>query len=464
MSNAYFGFELDLEAFAFRFSFDYQIDGYSDPETAEYFADTSWFVSYGSSNGWNWAQSGYGYDSGSATIELGFDTTPGLQRLTLQFTAQNNFSGDSISASWNIFSAAFETKNQHIIGTSTADVLIGGRKTDLLQSGEGDDYIYAGTGKDRLESGAGNDLLSGGEGRDVMFGGIGNDFYWVDVSTDLVVELPDEGRDIVWSTADYKLSANVEELRLMGLAVEGIGNGLNNILHGSFINNTLKGGLGNDQLHGDEGDDYLVGGAGNDYLEGGPGADVMSGSMGDDNYWVENVSDRVVEARDAGFDMVTVSYPIDTYTLGRNVEALAVMGERVHGIGNVLNNDMYGGYGADIFEGLHGADILRGNSGNDRLIGGRGNDTLLGGDDADVFVFYRGDGNDQIKDFRQSDGDVITLLRLGSRFDTFAEVQAVATVAGDEDEDTLLTFSPNDSILLRNVDIASLAASDFSFV
>ncbi|MDQ0319357.1 Ca2+-binding RTX toxin-like protein [Pararhizobium capsulatum DSM 1112] len=462
MSTANYSFELDPDSFVFRFAFDYQIDGYSDPETGEYFADTSRYASYGNLSGWSWTQAGYGYESGSGTIELGFDTTPGLQKLKLQFTAQNGFSGAAISASWNVFSAPFETTNQHISGTDTADILISGSGADRLLAGAGDDYLFAGGGKDRLEAGPGNDLLNGGTGRDVMIGGSGDDFYYVDVSTDKVVELAGEGRDIVWSIADYKLSANVEELRLMGLAVDGVGNGLNNLISGNSANNTLKGGEGNDQLYGDAGNDSLFGEAGTDYLDGGSGADRMSGGVDNDNYSVDDLNDRVIEARNGGFDLVNVSYQLTSYTLGANVEALAVTGEALHGTGNGLNNDMFGGYGADIFEGLGGADTLRGNGGSDRLIGGRGNDILLGGADADVFVFNKGDGHDEVTDFRHSDHDTIA-LHLGSRFDTFAEVQAVAQAAGSQGGDTLLTFGPKDSILLHDVSVTSLSASDFSY-
>jgi Ca2+-binding RTX toxin-like protein len=464
MSTAGYSFEIDPDAFVFQFSFDYQIDGYSDPETGEYFADTSWYASYASiTNGWSWTQSGYGYDGGNGVIDLGFDTTPGLQKLKLQFSAQNGFSGSSISASWNVFSAAFETTKQIIVGTGTADILISGSAADLLQAGEGNDYLFAGSGKDRLEAGGGNDVINGGAGRDVMIGGLGDDFYYVDVSTDRVVEVAGEGRDVVWSMADYKLAANVEELRLMGPAVEGIGNSLDNIIHGTYLSNTLKGGKGNDQLHGDYGDDRLYGGAGNDYLEGGPGADRMAGGADNDNYSVDDLLDQVVEGRNGGFDLVNVSYELTSYTLGANVEALAAMGEGVHGTGNRLDNDMFGGYGADTFEGLGGADTLRGNGGNDRLIGGRGNDILLGGADADVFVFNKGDGHDEINDFRHADLDTIA-LHLGTKFNTFAEVQAAAHTAGAQAQDTLITFGTKDSILLHDITVASLAASDFSFV
>ncbi len=463
MSGAGYSFELDPDAFVFRFSFDYQIDGYSDPETGEYFADTSWYASYASSQGWVWTQAGYGWDSTSGVVDLGFDTTPGLQTAKLSFSAMNTFSGDAITASWNIFSAPFETTNRRITGTGTADILISGGGLDRLKAGAGDDILYAGAGDDRLEGGDGNDLLNGAAGNDVMIGGAGSDFYYVDSPADRVVEASGGGRDIVWSIADFKLSANVEELRLMGLAVYGTGNALANIISGNAANNVLKGGKGNDQLHGDEGNDSLFGGEGDDYLEGGPGSDRMSGGKGNDNYVVDDLNDVIVEGREGGFDLVNLSYQITSYRLGGNLEALTVMGEAAHGIGNSRDNILFGGYGADTFEGLRGADTLTGNGGNDRLIGGRGDDILTGGTGADIFVFKKGDGHDDINDFKHSDGDRIELA-LGSLFNSFAEVKAVAQAAGAQGEDTLLKFGAADSILLHGVSVASLAASDFAFV
>ena len=59
-----------------------------------------------------------------------------------------------------------------------------------------------------------------------MLGGAGNDVYFVDNAGDAVVENPGEGIDTVFSTAHFRLSANVEHLVLQGNAdLQGYGNG-----------------------------------------------------------------------------------------------------------------------------------------------------------------------------------------------------------------------------------------------
>ena len=65
-----------------------------------------------------------------------------------------------------------------------------------------------------------------------MVGGAGNDVYFVDNAGDLVVENAGEGIDAVFSTAHFRLSANVENLVLQGSAdLQGYGNGDANTIY-----------------------------------------------------------------------------------------------------------------------------------------------------------------------------------------------------------------------------------------
>ena len=61
-----------------------------------------------------------------------------------------------------------------------------------------------------LTGNSGGNLLDGGVGADAMLGGAGNDAYLVDNIGDAVTESANEGADTVYSTADFRLSANVE--------------------------------------------------------------------------------------------------------------------------------------------------------------------------------------------------------------------------------------------------------------
>src|SRR5262249_52821534 len=72
---------------------------------------------------------------------------------------------------------------------------------------------------------SGNNLLDGDAGADGMYGGAGDDVYYVDNAGDGVTENAGEGSDVVFSTAHFRLSANVETLVLQGSAdLQGYGN------------------------------------------------------------------------------------------------------------------------------------------------------------------------------------------------------------------------------------------------
>jgi len=139
-----------------------------------------------------------------------------------------------------------------------ADHTLGDNVEVLVQVG---DQNIAGTGNSGVNYLYGNqaeNTLDGGGNTDLMAGGAGGDVYMVDNSSDAVVEVANEGNDLVVASADYILAANVERLELTGGAVLGFGNDLDNALMGSSTANVLLGGGGTDYMLGGGGEDHFV--------------------------------------------------------------------------------------------------------------------------------------------------------------------------------------------------------------
>jgi Ca2+-binding RTX toxin-like protein len=341
-----------------------------------------------------------------------------------------------------------------LLASPTNDTLVGGEGVDQLFGGAGDDVLRGNGGNDQLFGGAGRDNLNGGTGEDEMTGGADGDNYWVDNALDKVFELATvAGTDLVYSTVSYSLTGNaagVEYLTLQGTAnIDATGNALDNSLAGNSGDNTLTGGDGNDALNGNAGNDKLFGDAGRDNLNGGTGEDEMTGGADGDNYWVDNIQDKVFEfATDTGTDLVyaTVSYSLTGNAAG--VEYLTQQGTgNIDATGNALANTLAGNSGNNILSGLDGNDVLRGNAGNDTLIGGAGNDALYGGSGSDTFVFASGSGVDIIYDFNAAE-DKLDLRGYG--VDTSAEFALVAANSG---ANVLVNFGGGNTVTILNTQI-----------
>jgi Ca2+-binding RTX toxin-like protein len=271
---------------------------------------------------------------------------------------------------------AGEEGNDSLSSGAGEDTLFGGNGNDRLNGGDGNDRLSAGNGEDRLDGDAGTDTLIGGAGNDTLqgltgvdslVGGTGNDLYGVFESTDRVVELVGGGIDTVNTLASFTLSAEVENLSLVGTAaINGTGNSLNNVISGNGSSNRLDGNAGNDTL---------LGGAGNDTLQGLTGIDSLIGGTGNDLYGVFESTDRVVELVGGGIDTVNT---LASFVLPTEVENLTLFGTAIGGTGNALNN---------VITGNANNNGLNGGAGNDTLIGGAGKDTLVGSTGNDTFLY-----------------------------------------------------------------------------
>jgi Ca2+-binding RTX toxin-like protein len=276
----------------------------------------------------------------------------------------------------------------------------GNASDNKIVGGAGNDTLIGGAGNDTLIGGAGNDTISGGNDADSLVGGAGNDVYFTD-GLDTITEVASGGIDTVQSAVSFALlGINLENLTLLDgfSALNGTGNGLNNIITGNSAGNNMNGGAGDDKLNG---------GGGNDTLIGGTGADTLSGGANDDTYFIDGL-DVISEAATGGLDTVKT---LVSYTMGANLENLVLLsgGTALNGTGNGLGNVILGNSADNNLNGGGGNDRLLGGAGADTLIGGAGSDSLLGGANNDT---YFTDGLDVITE--NVTGGVDTVKSSGS--------------------------------------------------
>jgi serralysin len=284
-------------------------------------------------------------------------------------------------------------------------------------------------GDDTLHGDDGNDTLHGGDGSDTLYGNEGNDTLYGHTS---------------------------------GVSVQG----------GWFLpSDTLDGGEGNDTMHGGGGNDTFRGDAGHDVVYAGGGDDYIDGSAsqyGDqDTYYGEDGNDTFELTSRGG--VTAFGGDGNDQFLGHSASASA----RLVLYGEAGDDKVIGGGAGDYLNGGSNNDTLDGNSGNDILIGGTGDDVLTGGrfwrgsedtSNDDTFVFnvggLRSSGNDRITDFFAGGEEDQIKITGSSRFDTFAEMMAVAEESWGN---TVFDFGNGNTLTLEGVRVSELTVNDFTF-
>ncbi|MDP4575595.1 M10 family metallopeptidase C-terminal domain-containing protein [Qipengyuania sp. G39] len=286
-----------------------------------------------------------------------------------------------------------------LTGSEDANTIYGDSGHDVIDGRGGADRLFGDVGNDVLDGGAGDDSLSGGDGDDMLIGGAGHD-------------------TVTGASGDDQL----------------IGNDGEDLLRGGFGNDRMFGGVHDDTMYGDDGVDTMRGGHGNDTLYGGRGYDLMHGGIGADvlvgagggDYMFGGDGDDTLRGGDGG-DTMTGDGGHDQLNAGAGNDTLA---------GGAGDDLLLGGNGEDVLRGGSGDDTLEGGYGADNLGGGAGRDILVGGGGADVFRFDSADhlaldraATDLIRDFRQSDGDLMNFTAIDA--DTTTEGnQAFAFIGG----------------------------------
>jgi Ca2+-binding RTX toxin-like protein len=288
-----------------------------------------------------------------------------------------NSAGDSIVEQAGAGTDTAQSSISHTLALNVENLTLTGATAINGTGNELNNSLTGNSAANILTGGGGNDSLNGAAGADTLIGGLGNDVFTVDNVGDVIVESAGEGTDTVNSSVAYILGADLENLKLTGAAaINGGGNGADNVLTGNGAANTLTGGFGNDKLNG------------------GAGADTLIGGVGNDTYTVDNVGDMVMESVDEGTDLVNCSV---THTLAANVESLTLTGTAaINGTGNALDNVLTGNSVANTLTGGAGNDKLNGGAGADTLIGGVGNDTYTVDNVGDVVTENAGEGVDTV--------------------------------------------------------------------
>jgi Ca2+-binding RTX toxin-like protein len=241
------------------------------------------------------------YNSATIIVENvgeGIDTVWTQVNYTLADNVENMYLVGAVTGTGNDGGNAmmgYGSEKHTINGVAGNDSLYGGIGIDVLNGGADDDYLKGGLGADSLNGESGDDVLDGsddGISIDTFAGGDGDDTYGIYNSATIIVENAGEGNDTVWTQVNYTLSANIENMYLVG-AITGNGNAGSNLIMGyGSANHTINGMDGNDSLYGEAGNDTIDGGNGGDNLNGGSGADVFAFRFGQSS---NTVTDRILD-------------------------------------------------------------------------------------------------------------------------------------------------------------------------
>ena len=299
-----------------------------------------------------------------------------------------------------------------------------------LRGGLGDDTLTGDEQANAVYGGAGVDTIRGGGGNDVIIGGAGAD--WLDGEGGI--------NRLSYAGSVGAVTVNLHTMLVSGGDADG---------DQVFSFTSAEGGLGDDTLTGHDGTNRLSGGAGsdvinaadgNDWVRGGAGADNLDGGAGDDTLSYANAR-------------TGVSIQLD----GNSASGGDATGDVFVGFENVEGSEV-----GDLIRGDAGANRLKGRAGYDFLDGGAGDDFLTGGTEGDTFRFHSGHGQDVITDFTQ--GEDLIFIDFDGGFSAFEQIISFASADGPGDLHTRFDFGGGDVLILNNVQMASLAADDFSFL
>jgi serralysin len=362
--------------------------------------------------------------------------------------------------------------NDDFTGTDGADYIDGNNSptapnaadSDTIDGGDGDDQLFGRGGNDVIEGGSGDDLIDGGAGIDIALIPDSSGFSfdgtnWVTTSAsgtdtlvgvEIAIEQSGQRTLLVSPTAFTSLQAAAtsasaldgDYIRLTPTAHSGsftynrsdlvvfaLGATLNVSLSspGDF-GITVHAGDNNDVIVTAGGADTLNGGGGDDVLNGGQDADILSGGTGNDNFYVQDAGDQVIENAGEGVDRIAsfVSYALAAGSEVETIEAITQSAtDALDLAGNEFAQLIVANEGVNLLDGGGGNDVLIALGGNDVLLGGSGNDLMYGGTGDDVY--YIQDAGDQVIENGGEGSDRIA-VSLSFALASGSEVETIETI------------------------------------
>ncbi|WP_298962800.1 calcium-binding protein [uncultured Campylobacter sp.] len=282
-------------------------------------------------------------------------------------------------------------ENNDIYGYSHRDnILEGNGGDDTLCGNSGNDTLIGGDGNDGLNGEKGNDILIGERGNDNLYGGSGDDTYVYNKGDGVDYIYDIEGNDTLKFGKGIKkedlvvsVSKNKEKLsqyddthRVMDIKIGFKNNDTDAVfLRGNIIDKCSNKDLTIENFEFENGDKLnfedikklaLTGDDTNNLLYGYDDINnVMNGLGGDDEIQGGELNDTIY--------------------------------------GGTGNDTISGDEGDDTIYGGEGNDTINGGSGDDIIEGGKGDDVIKGGWGDDTYIFNKGDGNDTIADYGDTD-------------------------------------------------------------
>ena len=310
--------------------------------------------------------------------------------------------------------------DDHIIGSSNADVLLAGSGDDTAVGGRGDDVVLLGEGDDTLVwySGDGRDAVSGGAGYDafVAFGFGGAESVTISAG----------GADALLSRDVGAVAVSMEGVERVNFrALEGADNIQVADLSGTDVR-LVEINLANQAGSVDQALDSVT-------VKGAAAADVV------------NIRGRL---NDADITGLTASVAIRQ---ADSTDKLLVEG----GAGDDALNagGLETGVVALTLDGGLGNDTLTGSAGNDVIIGGDGNDTARMGAGNDQYLWVAGNDSDSVDGGTGTD----TLSMTGSNAAESIQVKASGDHAHIVRDIGAVTI---DTVAVEKLKIATLAGAD----